>query len=286
MAQILSLEQCLREAISPPIITTAPSERHMWAILEGFGEDEFGAKIGTQRWQQARSRACMGAPSPKARVFLVSHKSHTAIQCAVLHPVCGAAPLFRSGVDLTRGAPLRLGPRRVPSAARQPRAPSAIERLPEFGPLLRAVALAPMPAQAMWRYALALMLIDDEKVRIVETRQEGERLHLTLQTLVGERFEVVRPPMAEATEQLLLEQIRTARWRGICFPDERQLKGLVWSITDRSIPMLSRSHPPEIPAKAHSYYTCQGQIPNVDACPVCEHKCTSCKGTSQSKEQQ
>lgn len=79
---------------------------------------------------------------------------------------------------------------------------------PEFQPLLDELADTPENVKAMWRYAIALLLIDDEKARILETREEGDTQHLTVETISGDRFEVVRPPMSEAVEQELLEQLR------------------------------------------------------------------------------
>lgn len=79
---------------------------------------------------------------------------------------------------------------------------------PEFESLLELVAEQPEHVRAMWRYALVLMMIDDEKARIIESYQVGDVLHLTVQTRTGDRFEIERPVMSEEAEQLLLEQIR------------------------------------------------------------------------------
>lgn len=79
---------------------------------------------------------------------------------------------------------------------------------PEFQPLLVELAAQPENVHAMWRYAVVLMMIDDEKARVIETRQQGDETHLTVQTLAGERFSIARPAMSEETERVLLEQIR------------------------------------------------------------------------------
>ena len=79
---------------------------------------------------------------------------------------------------------------------------------PEFQPLLAELAAAPEDVRAMWRYAIVLMMIDDEKARVVRTQGDGEHFFLFVQTLNGEQFEIERPPMSEEMERLLLEQIR------------------------------------------------------------------------------
>lgn len=78
----------------------------------------------------------------------------------------------------------------------------------EFDELLELVVAQPEHVRAMWRYALVLMMIDDEKARVVETHRDGETLHLIVQTVAGERFGILRPEMSEETEHLLLEQVR------------------------------------------------------------------------------
>lgn len=79
---------------------------------------------------------------------------------------------------------------------------------PEFDAILNQVAEQPEDVRAVWRYALVLMLLDDEKARVIESREDGGKLHLIVQTVNGERFEIERPPISEETEQLLLEQVR------------------------------------------------------------------------------
>lgn len=80
---------------------------------------------------------------------------------------------------------------------------------PEFQPLLDELAEAPENVRLMWRYAITLLMIDDEKARVVGMRQEEATEIITVQTVTGDKFEVVRPPMSEETERLLLEQLRS-----------------------------------------------------------------------------
>ncbi len=62
--------------------------------------------------------------------------------------------------------------------------------------------------QMLWRYALALKLVNDEGAQIVSRCQEGEQLRLLVQTCAGERFEVLSPKLSYEAEQLLLEEVR------------------------------------------------------------------------------
>jgi hypothetical protein len=73
---------------------------------------------------------------------------------------------------------------------------------------LTELAFTPEHVQAIWRYAIALLLIDGEYVRVVESHQDGETLHLFLHSRDGDRFEVVRPPITEEAEKLLLQRVR------------------------------------------------------------------------------
>lgn len=79
---------------------------------------------------------------------------------------------------------------------------------PEFDVLLQIVTVQPEPVRAMWKYALVLVMIDDEKAHVVGAHQDGDTLHLIVQTVAGDRFEVERPRISEEVEQMLLEQIR------------------------------------------------------------------------------
>lgn len=78
----------------------------------------------------------------------------------------------------------------------------------EFHAVLEKIDDEPTNVRMMWRYAMVLLMVHDEKARFVETYQDGEMLRLIVQTTDGSRFASVRPPMSEETEQLLLEQAR------------------------------------------------------------------------------
>lgn len=79
---------------------------------------------------------------------------------------------------------------------------------PEFNPLLAELSDTPDNVRAMWKYALVLMMVDDEKARVIANETvEGQDL-LTVRTNAGDEFQVDRPVMSEATERHLMQQVR------------------------------------------------------------------------------
>lgn len=79
---------------------------------------------------------------------------------------------------------------------------------PEFQGVLDALTAQRPEVRAMFRYTLVLMMIDDEKARVLGTRFEDERELIQVRTIAGDEFEIERPAMSEETERLLLQQIR------------------------------------------------------------------------------
>lgn len=67
----------------------------------------------------------------------------------------------------------------------------------EYKRLLDELAPAPGSARAMWYYVLVLLMIEDEKAEIVRSNQDGNLVHLVVQTPDGAMFDVVRPPMSQ-----------------------------------------------------------------------------------------
>jgi hypothetical protein len=59
----------------------------------------------------------------------------------------------------------------------------------------------------LFLYALVLTMIDDEKAHIISTRVEV-REWLTVQTIAGDVFEIVRPRISEEVEAQLMSQVR------------------------------------------------------------------------------
>lgn len=79
---------------------------------------------------------------------------------------------------------------------------------PEFDSVLAALAEQPDNVLAMWKYAIVLMMIDDEKARVMGTRFEDGQEVIAVRTIAGDQFEIERPSMSEDTEKMLLGQIR------------------------------------------------------------------------------
>ncbi len=83
-----------------------------------------------------------------------------------------------------------------------------IELPPEFEHLADLLNEQPPEVRDLFRYALVLAMIDDEKARITGTRIEGHREFVTVKTLAGDVFEIVRPEISEDVEAELIEQVR------------------------------------------------------------------------------
>lgn len=79
---------------------------------------------------------------------------------------------------------------------------------PEMQSVLEAMSGQPPHARSMFRYALVLTMIDDGKAQVLARRMEDKQEILTVQTIVGDEFEILRPAMSEETEAYLLQQIR------------------------------------------------------------------------------
>jgi hypothetical protein len=78
----------------------------------------------------------------------------------------------------------------------------------EFAPLIDAYALDSEQRIELWCYAIALLMIDEERVRLIGTREISGRTWVTLQIPNGEEFDLVKPALTEATERQLLEGVR------------------------------------------------------------------------------
>lgn len=83
-----------------------------------------------------------------------------------------------------------------------------VELPPEMQEVLDALSEQPAATREMFRYALVLMMIDDEKARVLDTQEEDGQTVLTVRTTAGDEFRIVRPAMSEETEMILLESIR------------------------------------------------------------------------------
>lgn len=82
----------------------------------------------------------------------------------------------------------------------------------DLPPGLRYVAelLSEQPPEVrdLFRFALVLAMIDDEKARVSGTRVGEEREWLTIETVAGDVFEIVRPAISEEVEGQLVAGAR------------------------------------------------------------------------------
>jgi len=79
---------------------------------------------------------------------------------------------------------------------------------PEFEPLLQNLESQPESVREIFHYALVLLMVDDEKARVLETYEEDGRIMWRVQTITGDTLCVVRPPISDDVEQVLLNRIR------------------------------------------------------------------------------
>jgi hypothetical protein len=71
-----------------------------------------------------------------------------------------------------------------------------IDLPPEFERVADLLSEQPLEVRDLFRYALMLAMIDDEKARIIGTRVE-DREWLTLETVAGDVFEIARLTISE-----------------------------------------------------------------------------------------
>ncbi len=83
-----------------------------------------------------------------------------------------------------------------------------IDLPPEFERLADLIREQPPDVRDLFRYALVLAMIDDEKARITGTRIVGDREMVTVKTLAGDVFEMVRPEISKEGEAGLIQRVR------------------------------------------------------------------------------
>jgi hypothetical protein len=83
-----------------------------------------------------------------------------------------------------------------------------IDLPPEFERLADLLSEQPAEVRDLFRYALVLAMIDDEKAHITGTRIDGDREYLSVQTIAGDVFGILRPPISEEVEAQLMAQVR------------------------------------------------------------------------------
>jgi hypothetical protein len=78
----------------------------------------------------------------------------------------------------------------------------------EFVPLINTFTRDPQESIELWSYAIILLMIDEEQVRMVGTRYVAERQWVTLQIYGGEEFDILLPDLTEQEERRLLDGVR------------------------------------------------------------------------------
>jgi hypothetical protein len=79
---------------------------------------------------------------------------------------------------------------------------------PEHQYVAELLGQQPSAVRDLFRYALVLAMIDDEKARVIATRVEKEHEWLTVETVAGDVFEILSPPISEELEAQLMRQVR------------------------------------------------------------------------------
>ena len=78
----------------------------------------------------------------------------------------------------------------------------------EFGPLLDAYALDSHHRIELWTFAIVVLMIDDEQVRVIGTRELADTQWLVLEMQDGEQFEIIHPQLTLADEMELFRGVR------------------------------------------------------------------------------
>lgn len=81
----------------------------------------------------------------------------------------------------------------------------------EFQDFANLLSAQPPAVRELFRYALVVMMIDDEKARVTRTREEDGRDYWKVKTVAGDEFEIVRPQISIQIERELLEQVRAVQ---------------------------------------------------------------------------
>ncbi len=79
---------------------------------------------------------------------------------------------------------------------------------PDYRALAAEFARQPASVQELFRFAVTLMLIDEERAWIVGTRTECGRERLKVRTITHQSYEIVRPEITEEQEARLMAHVR------------------------------------------------------------------------------
>jgi hypothetical protein len=79
---------------------------------------------------------------------------------------------------------------------------------PEFKVLSRLVDAQEPNVRELYQYALALLMVEDGKAEITEQRTVSMREHLTLRTVAGDTFTIVKPDIRAELLAQMQEMVR------------------------------------------------------------------------------
>lgn len=79
-----------------------------------------------------------------------------------------------------------------------------IDLPPEIGQVAELLSQQRPEVRDLYRYALVLAMIDDEKAWVTGTRLVDNQEYLTVRTIAGDVFEIIRPPISEEVEARLM----------------------------------------------------------------------------------
>ncbi len=80
---------------------------------------------------------------------------------------------------------------------------------PELEQVAELLARQPSEVRDLFRYALVLAMLDDEKAHVIGFREAQGYTWLTVETVAGDVFEILRPALSEELEAELMAQVRT-----------------------------------------------------------------------------
>lgn len=83
-----------------------------------------------------------------------------------------------------------------------------IDLPPKWQDVAELLSEQPPAVREMFRYAIVLAMIDDEKARVTSKRTSDNQEWLTVQTIAGDVFEIERPSISEKLEAELMTQVR------------------------------------------------------------------------------
>lgn len=83
-----------------------------------------------------------------------------------------------------------------------------IDLSPELQRVADQLAEQPPSVRDLFRHALVLAMIDEEKARVTSKRTSDNQEWLTVQTIAGDVFEIERPSISEKLEAELMTQVR------------------------------------------------------------------------------